>query len=206
VENILERLAPAGLSLSPEHVYTLNRHRVDGVTSVINGVLRIEYGDSAEAAREYGTAVHEEIAACLEANFPPGMGHAAPETRAALAYVDTLGIGKDDLVLTEVLLYNPGYEYAGTADFVVIKKRADDAEHIIVRDWKTGAKRPEHAIQGAAYGLAIRAALSVIPNVGTVYLDGAQWRVETYEKTHRSDTDDWLALLRAKRLKERINP
>jgi len=104
-----------------------------------------------KAAADRGTALHEGIADRAR----EGVGQEADVLRS-------LGLA---VIATEVTIYSDR-GFAGTADVIAVNHHG----RLVVIDWKSGGVWPEHAMQVAAYRLAI-AEMTKRP-VGAAYVIG----------------------------------
>jgi hypothetical protein len=133
-----------------EHRYTLDGRSVPGVTTIINQTMRRpelerfrEWVGTEEADRirdeaaEHGTLLHAAaatIAADLE-DIPFGMDPGFAESYAEFSNWFTSQV--DDVIATELPVYDATWWYAGTADAVVKLKGRKTYD---LADWKTTAK------------------------------------------------------------------
>ena len=99
-----------------------------------------------DTAAQRGSSAHEAIALALSGrDYPREMG---PWVEAARGFLAAHGLR---LVASEHVLVSRRHGFAGTCDVATVQ--ADGGLTLV--DWKTGGIWPEHALQLAAYAIAL---------------------------------------------------
>jgi len=143
---------PSGLrvtSVNGLRVYRVGDLALPSVTSVLDIAARPRRADwtrrGTAAAADKGLAVHDAIAAAL-AGDPPDTTWEA-EVAAALAFLEDSRVRP---LATEYTVISRRYGFGGTTDLVGLQDGA-----LVLVDWKTGHVHQEHALQVAAYAIAL---------------------------------------------------
>lgn len=153
----------SGLTFDPAtHRYYLGGRELDGVTKVIDSVIRkpaIEVwrgnvGNTAADARrdeaaQRGTLVHALAALHVEGVPDIPLGEEQPDPVQVEAFERWYDRHVEELIACELMVYHGGYLYAGTLDFLVVLK-GDKVPTLV--DLKTSASLwPEFRMQVSAY-------------------------------------------------------
>ena len=191
------------------HVYRWNGEQKPGVTQIIRTALGNPFarvaGGVLETARQRGNAVHR---AC-ELDDAGNLDESSLDARIVPyveAWRDFRHAFRFEVLFSEMPLYMPVYDFAGTPDCVV---RFDD-ERFGVIDRKSGLPGRAAALQTVAYAMLVR------PMLGDGEVVGCQIRrfalqmqangnYRLHEYTSPRDWPDFLACLTVLRLKERIS-
>lgn len=188
VEQAQAVVATAGIELIlPQHEYvsgarSANSRLVAGVTQTLHrvGIIDDHWWTEEHAVR--GTQVHALAAMTLSTDMETAFEVLTgpfeswgPYSDYGTSFYRWLEAKRPVTLATELLVYSPTHNYAGTLDWFGVL-----GDHLCVIDWKSGAEAPWHALQGAAYAAALTETSSVRIRRGTLYLheDGrpATWR------------------------------
>ena len=125
-------------------VLEMNSLTIERVLAVLDEMASEPERVAEEAARR-GTAVHDAIAMALSGQLYP---------RDLEGYVsqalDFLATHNLDVVAREAVLVSKQHGFAGTCDVA-----SYGGKGFVLLDWKTGGIYPEHALQLAAYAIAV---------------------------------------------------
>ena len=150
-----------------------------------------------DKAADRGSVIHNVLDAYLKGKSLPDFNE--DEFAVALSADAFLNDYKPVIVATEVTVYSPAMNYAGTCDLFC---RIDGEPWLL--DWKTGSGcYPEYALQLHAYSVAERAIVDDFdtpapwykPRLGVVHLTPTGYELRPVEATWESRDAAWRALV-----------
>ncbi len=132
-----------------DHIYTKNGIVLPSVTQIMQPLYEAVYGKADMNASDNGKSKGKEIHRAIDDYCEFGMIDISEEYRPYLDnFIRYIDEHQYEIVASEVMLYHPVYNYAGTIDIIVTDKKG---EYGLI-DNKTGDLQPKlHAIQLQAY-------------------------------------------------------
>lgn len=132
-----------------DHIYTKNGIVLPSVTQIMQPLYEAVYGKADMNASDNGKSKGKEIHRAIDDYCEFGMIDISEEYRPYLDnFIRYIDEHQYEIVASEVMLYHPVYNYAGTIDIIVTNKKG---EYGLI-DNKTGDLQPKlHAIQLQAY-------------------------------------------------------
>lgn len=132
-----------------DHIYTKNGIVLPSVTQIMQPLYEAVYGKADMNASDNGKSKGKEIHRSIDDYCEFGMIDISEEYRPYLDnFIRYIDEHQYEIVASEVMLYHPVYNYAGTIDIIVTDKKG---EYGLI-DNKTGDLQPKlHAVQLQAY-------------------------------------------------------
>jgi len=132
-----------------DHIYTKNGIVLPSVTQIMQPLYEAVYGKANMNASDNGKSKGKEIHRAIDDYCEFGMIDISEEYRPYLDnFIRYIDEHQYEIVASEVMLYHPVYNYAGTIDIIVTNKKGEYG----MIDNKTGDLQPKlHAIQLQAY-------------------------------------------------------
>lgn len=132
-----------------DHIYTKNGIVLPSVTQIMQPLYEAVYGKADMNASDNGKSKGKEIHRAIDDYCEFGMIDISEEYRPYLDnFIRYIDEHQYEIVASEVMLYHPVYNYAGTIDIIVTDKKG---EYGLI-DNKTGDLQPKlHAVQLQAY-------------------------------------------------------
>lgn len=132
-----------------DHIYTKNGIVLPSVTQIMQPLYEAVYGKADMNASDNGKSKGKEIHRAIDDYCEFGMIDISEEYRPYLDnFIRYIDEHQYEIVASEVMLYHPVYNYAGTIDIIVTNKKGEYG----MIDNKTGDLQPKlHAVQLQAY-------------------------------------------------------
>lgn len=132
-----------------DHIYTKNGIVLPSVTQIMQPLYEAVYGKADMNASDNGKSKGKEIHRAIDDYCDFGIIDISEEYRPYLDnFIRYIDEHQYEIVASEVMLYHPVYNYAGTIDIIVTDKKG---EYGLI-DNKTGDLQPKlHAVQLQAY-------------------------------------------------------
>lgn len=132
-----------------DHIYMKNGIVLPSVTQIMQPLYEAVYGKADMNASDNGKSKGKEIHRAIDDYCEFGMIDISEEYRPYLDnFIRYIDEHQYEIVASEVMLYHPVYNYAGTIDIIVTDKKG---EYGLI-DNKTGDLQPKlHAVQLQAY-------------------------------------------------------
>lgn len=132
-----------------DHIYTKNGIVLPSVTQIMQPLYEAVYGKADMNASDNGKSKGKEIHRAIDDYCEFGMIDISEEYRPYLDnFIRYIDEHQYEIVASEVMLYHPVYNYAGTIDIIATDSKG---EYVLI-DNKTGDLQPKlHAIQLQAY-------------------------------------------------------
>jgi hypothetical protein len=182
------------ISLSEDHVYTVDGKHPPGVTTIIGDVYgRYPYP---EGAAERGHHVHLATQLYDEEDLDE-----ATLDPVVAGYLEGWKLFRNEMGFTptqvEMFVYNETYGYCGTLD-----RLGTMNGKLYLLDIKSGVKEWWHPLQSAAYALCLPP--DTIYKRASVYLSATgKYKIDYY--INKQDYHDWLSTLRVYQIKKENN-